>query len=125
MTSSPKGLDHADALHPGAALTRSVAEPLPRRRAAHRDAGTCPRDGAVCAAGPAAISYHGIVAQPAVPPANGFGTVGEALLATCREARASLLVMGAYTRSRIHESYLGGVTRHVLQNARIPVLLSY
>jgi nucleotide-binding universal stress UspA family protein len=71
------------------------------------------------------LRYHGIVAQPAMLPSRSFETVGEALLATCHEARASLIVMGAYTRSRIHESYLGGVTRHVLQNARIPVLLSY
>lgn len=71
------------------------------------------------------LRYHGIVAQPAMAPSAPFDTVGEALLATCDEARASLLVMGAYTRSRIHESYLGGVTRHVLHNAKIPVLLSY
>ena len=65
------------------------------------------------------------IAPPAMAPSAPFDTVGEALLATCDEARASLLVMGAYTRSRIHESYLGGVTRHVLHNAKIPVLLSY
>jgi nucleotide-binding universal stress UspA family protein len=71
------------------------------------------------------LRYHGILAEPAMIPSKQSGTVGEALLATCHKGNASLLVMGAYTRSRIHESFLGGVTKHVLDNATIPVLLAY
>jgi nucleotide-binding universal stress UspA family protein len=71
------------------------------------------------------LRYHGIVAEPAMMPPKEFATVGEVLLATCDMVEATLLVMGAYTRSRIHESFLGGVTRHVLNNATIPVLLAY
>ena len=36
---------------------------------------------------------------------------------------ADLLVMGAYSHSRLREVILGGVTRYVLTNAEIPVLM--
>jgi nucleotide-binding universal stress UspA family protein len=32
--------------------------------------------------------------------------------------------MGAYSHSRLRELILGGVTRHVLQNADLPVLMA-
>ncbi|HHS89099.1 MAG TPA: universal stress protein, partial [Rhodobacteraceae bacterium] len=38
---------------------------------------------------------------------------------------ADLLVMGAYGHSRIRESILGGATRHMLQTARIPILMAH
>lgn len=36
---------------------------------------------------------------------------------------SDLLVMGAYSHSRLREVVLGGVTRHILENATIPVLM--
>ncbi len=36
---------------------------------------------------------------------------------------ADLLTMGAYSHSRLRQLILGGVTRHVLENADIPVLM--
>jgi len=47
---------------------------------------------------------------------------GPALLAAAAAFRADLLVMGAYGRNRFSEWVFGGATRHVLRNARIPVL---
>jgi nucleotide-binding universal stress UspA family protein len=38
---------------------------------------------------------------------------------------ADLLVMGAYGHSRLREFILGGVTRSLLQEMTIPVLLSH
>ena len=35
------------------------------------------------------------------------------------------MVMGAYGHSRIRQFLLGGVTRHVLANATIPVLMAH
>jgi nucleotide-binding universal stress UspA family protein len=32
--------------------------------------------------------------------------------------------MGAYSHSRLRQLILGGVTRHVLENARLPVLMN-
>ena len=52
-------------------------------------------------------------------------TVGAALLRAASEAGADLLVMGGYGRSRLRELVLGGVTRHVLTHAQMPVLLAH
>ena len=35
------------------------------------------------------------------------------------------MVMGAYGHSRLREFLLGGVTRHVLQSATLPVLMAH
>lgn len=50
---------------------------------------------------------------------------GESILDAARTAGADLLVMGAYGRSRFSEWILGGVTRHMLEHARIPLLLRH
>ncbi len=50
--------------------------------------------------------------------------VGRGLLAAAGEFGADLLTMGAYSHSRLRQLILGGVTRHVLEHARIPVLMS-
>jgi nucleotide-binding universal stress UspA family protein len=51
--------------------------------------------------------------------------VGAALLAKARELRADLLVMGAYGRSRLSELVFGGVTRTVLGQYHLPILLAH
>ncbi len=50
--------------------------------------------------------------------------VGRGMLAAAGEFGADLLTMGAYSHSRLRQLILGGVTRHVLENARIPVLMN-
>jgi nucleotide-binding universal stress UspA family protein len=50
--------------------------------------------------------------------------VGAGLLAAARDFGADLLAMGAYSHSRLRQLILGGVTRHVLENARIPVMMN-
>jgi len=49
--------------------------------------------------------------------------VGAGLLAAAREFGADLLAMGAYSHSRLRQLILGGVTRHVLENADLPVMM--
>jgi Universal stress protein family len=51
--------------------------------------------------------------------------VGAALLAKARELRADLLVMGGYGRSRVSELVFGGVTRTVLGQYDLPILLAH
>jgi hypothetical protein len=51
--------------------------------------------------------------------------VGAALLAKARELRADLLVMGGYGRSRVSELVFGGVTRTVLGQYHLPILLAH
>ena len=49
--------------------------------------------------------------------------VGRGLLMAAQEFGADLLAMGAYSHSRLRQLILGGVTRHVLENAKLPVLM--
>lgn len=51
--------------------------------------------------------------------------VGEDLLGRAYGMHADLLVMGAWGHSRISELILGGTTRHVLEHAKLPVLMAH
>lgn len=51
--------------------------------------------------------------------------VGAALLRAARKSGADLLVMGGYGRSRLTEFVFGGVTRHMLGHADLPVLMAH
>ncbi len=56
---------------------------------------------------------------------TGGKPVGEVLLAEALDVNADLLVMGGFGHSRLREFLLGGVTRHVISHATIPVLLAH
>ena len=43
----------------------------------------------------------------------------------CAQCGADLLVMGAYTHSRLRQLKLGGVTRHVISKAPLFVLMCH
>jgi nucleotide-binding universal stress UspA family protein len=51
-------------------------------------------------------------------------SVGAGLLAAAREFGGDLLTMGAYSHSRLRQLILGGVTRHVLEHAALPVMMN-
>ena len=51
--------------------------------------------------------------------------IAPTLLSTAMDAGADLMVMGAFTHSRWREMILGGVTRYMLDNAAIPILMSH
>ncbi|TWB35898.1 universal stress protein [Nitrospirillum pindoramense] len=70
------------------------------------------------------LGWHGVTAQVRQPMAEGR-SVGALLLAEAKAADADLLVLGGYGHSRLREMILGGVTRHVLYNATLPVLLAH
>jgi nucleotide-binding universal stress UspA family protein len=53
------------------------------------------------------------------------GDVGEALLSRADDLGADLVVMGGYGHSRMAEFLLGGVTRRLLAQMTMPVLLSH
>jgi len=55
---------------------------------------------------------------------SGKQEVGHLLLAQAAAFHADLLVMGAYGHSTLHEWLFGGVTRTVLYEAGLPVLMS-
>lgn len=68
------------------------------------------------------LAWHGIgaVARVVEP---GPASVGERLLAAAADEESDLLVMGAYTHSRMRELIFGGVTRLMLERAPMPLLM--
>ena len=51
--------------------------------------------------------------------------IGEQVMDQAREFGADLVVMGAYSHSRLRELILGGVTRALLTEADVPVLMTH
>lgn len=70
------------------------------------------------------LAWHGILAA-AKPVEPIEASVGAALLITAQDLGADLLVMGGYTHSRLRQLILGGVTRHMLAHAELPVLMNH
>ena len=69
------------------------------------------------------LQRNEIAAEPMRVELDGRST-GEAILATAQSLGCDLLIKGAYTQSRLRQMIFGGATRHVLENAAIPVLLA-
>ena len=69
------------------------------------------------------LSLHGISAEIVeIPPDHRV--VGEQILDQAREYGADLIVMGAYSKSRLRERLLGGVTRYMFSNSDVSVLMT-
>ena len=45
------------------------------------------------------------------------------LMSAYKEAKSDLLVMGAYSRSRLRQRIFGGMTDHMLNRSNIPVFM--
>ncbi|MCE2574560.1 universal stress protein [Komagataeibacter sp. FNDCR2] len=69
------------------------------------------------------LALHGVDAT-----IHKFGSdyrpVGEDMMAAAHDFGADMVVMGAYSHSRLRQMILGGVTRHVLENSDLAVLMS-
>lgn len=71
------------------------------------------------------LGWHGITATTRVLEPNSR-RIGDTLLEAAAAAEAGMLVMGAYSHSRLREMLLGGVTRDVLAKAtKTPVLMAH
>jgi nucleotide-binding universal stress UspA family protein len=71
------------------------------------------------------LRCHGIEATARVVQQHS-PSIGDTLLSTAGEDNVGLMVMGAYSHSRLRELLFGGVTRHILQNAAArPVFLAH
>jgi nucleotide-binding universal stress UspA family protein len=114
---SPECWHAVSAALPFLRLAKSVEVVSVDRRAGNRTASQ--------AEALAYLRCHGISATARVI-APDLRSVGDTLLAAAGEADTGLLVMGAYSHSRLREMLLGGVTRHILQNAVArPILLAH
>jgi len=71
------------------------------------------------------LRWHGIVAEAVTLGMEEPLPVGTAILAEAERRGASMLALGAYTHSRVREFLLGGVTRTVIENAQLPVLMAH
>lgn len=69
------------------------------------------------------LDWHGVKAKIVAPTKGKSAAV--ALEAAVKQTKADLLVMGAYTHSRLREWVLGGVTQHYISDAKIPVLMAH
>ncbi|MCH8858387.1 MAG: universal stress protein [Proteobacteria bacterium] len=68
------------------------------------------------------LALHGIeINERVLAPTSK--SIGEVLLEAATEGGADLLVIGGYGHSRLRESLIGGVTRHVVSHATMPVFM--
>lgn len=70
------------------------------------------------------LSRHGIECELVELP-RGTAPVAATLVAAAQMRECSLLVMGAYGHSRLAELVLGGVTRRMLSEPQMPILLAH
>lgn len=73
---------------------------------------------------PPVLLEHGLTASVHVLAVHP-GPFGQTLLHAAHRLGADLLVMGAYAHSPLRELILGGVTRHMLAHADLPVLMRH
>jgi nucleotide-binding universal stress UspA family protein len=71
-----------------------------------------------------ALGWHGIAAE-ARHIEQGSRRVRDILLTEANEIAADLLVIGAYSHSRLRQVVFGGVTEHMLDSAELPVLMAH
>jgi nucleotide-binding universal stress UspA family protein len=70
------------------------------------------------------LRAHGVVVKEERVRAGPMES-GRMLLSKVRQLSADCLVMGAYGHARVRERILGGATRHVLENAQLPLLMQH
>lgn len=70
------------------------------------------------------LRWHGIAATQRLVKAPSHN-VGAELVAEAGRIGAGLIVMGAYTHSRVRELIFGGATNHVLKNSGVALLMAH
>lgn len=70
------------------------------------------------------LERHGIDARQVALSASREG-IGQTLLDYCTESGPDVLVMGAYGHTKLREDLFGGVTRRVMENMTVPILMSH
>lgn len=69
------------------------------------------------------LGLHGIAAEIFEAPPD-YRSVGEQIMDQAHSWGADLMVMGAYSQSRLRERLLGGVTSYIFSNSDLPVLMT-
>ena len=71
------------------------------------------------------LKMNGIAADTITLKPIGKRSAGETILTKADELGCDLIVKGAYTQSRLRQMIFGGTTRHILANAKLPVLMAH
>jgi nucleotide-binding universal stress UspA family protein len=71
------------------------------------------------------LKLNGLRADTMTLKPVGKRSAGETILAKADELGCDLIVKGAYTQSRLRQMIFGGTTRHILANAKLPVLMAH
>jgi nucleotide-binding universal stress UspA family protein len=71
------------------------------------------------------LKLNGIAADTVTMKPVGKRSAGETILAKADELGCDLIVKGAYTQSRLRQMIFGGTTRHILANAKLPLLMAH
>jgi len=72
----------------------------------------------------AALKRRGITAKAEATVSDGT-PVADIILSLAADLSADLVVMGAWGHSRLREFVLGGVSRGILKEMTVPVLMSH
>ena len=106
---------------------RAVASAMPFLQSAARvvvmSVGNGPEPAPSAAELAGALAWHGIAAEVRHIE-QGSRRVRDILLAEATALAADLLVIGAYSHSRMRQVVFGGVTEHMLDHAELPVLMA-
>ena len=70
------------------------------------------------------LGRHGIAAQLQGRPSQS-DDVGKEILAYASDVDADLIVMGGYGHSRLRQALLGGVSRTVVEESPVPVVMAH
>jgi nucleotide-binding universal stress UspA family protein len=70
------------------------------------------------------LAWHGIQAKLDVFGHRGE-KAGKIILDHAKAQNADMIVMGAYTHSRLRQMIFGGVTSHILAHGTCPVLFAH
>lgn len=111
-----------------ASSSRAVRNALPLLRGAAQVRIIMVTTGAKIGPDPARVAdllaLHGVTAAVReIPP--DYRKVSEVLLEEAVEMSADLVVAGAFSHSRLRELVLGGVTRDILADGSVPVLMTH
>ena len=71
------------------------------------------------------LKMNGLAADTITLKPAGKRNACETILAKADELGCDLIVKGAYTQSRLRQMIFGGTTRHILANAKLPVLMAH
>jgi nucleotide-binding universal stress UspA family protein len=72
----------------------------------------------------AALARHGVEVTVDQLPRSGR-SIAEAIREHAVSCSADLIVMGGYGHSRLREAIIGGVSRDMISNTRVPLLISH